>query len=106
MTETDQDRPEPADDEIALEEALEQENEKQPLSLEIKVETKSACERHVTVTISAEDIDRYFSEQFDELMPKASVPGFRPGRAPASSSKAASESRSPIRSRARCCWTA
>lgn len=52
------------------------------LNLEVKVATKSACERHVTVTVSEEDIKRYFSKQFDELMPRASVPGFRPGRAP------------------------
>ena len=59
-----------------------QSEEKQKLSLEIKVEEKSACERHVTVLISREDVDRYFEEQFNELMPKAEVPGFRAGRAP------------------------
>lgn len=80
MTETDQERTE--NDEVALETALEQENAKEPLTLEIKVDSKSACERHVTVTVSEADIQRYFSEQFDELMPNASVPGFRPGRAP------------------------
>ena len=36
----------------------------------------------MTVTISRDDIDRYLSEAFDELAPKAEVPGFRPGRAP------------------------
>jgi trigger factor len=82
MTETDQDRTEEANDDIALEDALAQENAKEPLTLEIKVDSKSACERHVTVTVSEADIQRYFSEQFDELMPSASVPGFRPGRAP------------------------
>ena len=82
MTETDQDRTEEANDDIALEDALAQENAKEPLTLDIKVDSKSACERHVTVTVSEADIQRYFSEQFDELMPSASVPGFRPGRAP------------------------
>ena len=43
---------------------------------------KSACERHVTVTVSREDIDRYFDNSFSELMGKAEVPGFRAGRAP------------------------
>ena len=80
MTETDQERTE--NDDVALEAALEQENAKEPLTLDIKVDSKSACERHVTVTVSEADIQRYFSEQFDELMPNASVPGFRPGRAP------------------------
>lgn len=52
------------------------------LSLEVKVDQKSACERHITVSISREDVDRYFKESFSELMPKAEVPGFRHGRAP------------------------
>jgi len=56
--------------------------EKPKLNLDIKVDKPSACERHVTVTIDRQDVDRYFNEQFDELMPKAEVPGFRPGRAP------------------------
>lgn len=59
-----------------------QEEEAQSLTLEVTVESPSACERHVTVLISREDVDRYFNEAIDELMPKASVPGFRPGRAP------------------------
>ena len=58
------------------------EEEKTPLTLEVKVDTRSTCERHVTVTISREDIDRYFDKEFSDLMPKAHVPGFRPGHAP------------------------
>ena len=54
----------------------------QRLALEVKVDTRSTCERHVTVTIPREDIDRYFDKEFTELMPTAHVPGFRPGRAP------------------------
>ncbi len=56
--------------------------EKQPIKLEVNVETKSSCVRHVMVNIPREEIDRYFSKQFDELLPKAEVPGFRIGRAP------------------------
>ena len=55
---------------------------KQPMQLDVKVEEKSACVRHVTVTISRDEIERYFSKQFDDLLPKAEVPGFRVGRAP------------------------
>jgi len=58
------------------------EEEKPKLSLGVKVDTKSACERHVTVTVTREDIDRYYKDAFDDLQPKAEVPGFRPGRAP------------------------
>ncbi len=56
--------------------------ELQKLTLDVKVDKKGACERHVTVTVSREDIDRYFRLAFDRLAPKAEVPGFRAGRAP------------------------
>lgn len=56
--------------------------EKQKLSLQLKVDSPSACKRHVTVTIPRADIERYFTEAFDDLVPKAEVPGFRAGRAP------------------------
>jgi trigger factor len=52
------------------------------LSLEVKVDTRSTCERHIGVTIPREDIEKYFDKEFSELMPTAHVPGFRPGRAP------------------------
>ena len=56
--------------------------EKQQLDLEVKITEPSACQRHVTVTISEEDVKRYFSDAISEMMPKASIPGFRAGRAP------------------------
>ncbi len=56
--------------------------ETQKLHLDVRIEPRSACQRHITVTIPREDIDRYFDEAFRELMPTANVPGFRPGRAP------------------------
>ena len=62
--------------------STEDEEEAQTLALEVKVETRSTCERHVTVTIPREDIERYFDKEFSELMPTAHVPGFRPGHAP------------------------
>jgi trigger factor len=57
-------------------------DESPPLDLDVRFTSPSACERHVTVTISRADIDRYFDEAFDEMMPTAAVPGFRVGRAP------------------------
>ncbi len=56
--------------------------EKVKLTLEVKIDKPSACERHVTVGVSREDVDRYLKEQFDEVAPKAELPGFRAGRAP------------------------
>ena len=52
------------------------------LDLVVNIDSPSACERHVTVTVSRADIDRYFDDAFSELVPTASVPGFRAGRAP------------------------
>jgi trigger factor len=69
------------DSAIATEEA-EEDQEDQPLNLEVTVERPGACERHVTVTIAREDINRYYDDAYSELMPSAEVPGFRPGRAP------------------------
>src|SRR5215470_5022267 len=56
--------------------------ERQRLNLEVKIDAPSACQRHVTVKIPQEDVERYFDQAFGELMPEAQVPGFRAGRAP------------------------
>ncbi len=52
------------------------------LSLDVKIESPGTCQRHVTVTVSEADVERYFDDQIGEMMPKAVVPGFRAGRAP------------------------
>ena len=68
------DEGQPADGEA--EEATEE------LNLEVAIDQRSACERHITLTIPREDIDRYYEKEFSELVTSAQVPGFRPGRAP------------------------
>ena len=50
--------------------------------MDVKIDPRSACERHITVAVAREDIDRYFDKEYSELMPTALVPGFRPGHAP------------------------
>jgi len=60
----------------------EQAEEPQKLDLSIKVDTPSACQRHVTVTIKREEIERYYDKAFSDMMTTAAVPGFRSGRAP------------------------
>jgi len=67
-------------DEQASDVALEEES--QELDLQVEVASPSACERHVTVTVSRADVDRYLDDAYGELMSTASVPGFRAGRAP------------------------
>ena len=58
------------------------EQETTNLELSVDIDETSSCGRHVTVTIPREEIERYFAMQFDDLVPKAEVPGFRPGKAP------------------------
>ena len=58
------------------------EDEDQLLSLDVEVDQPSACERHVVVKIAPEDIERYKDDAYEELLPSAEIPGFRPGRAP------------------------
>lgn len=52
------------------------------LDLEVDIKEVGACQRHVTVTVSRADIDRYLDKSYSEMMGTANVPGFRPGRAP------------------------
>lgn len=63
-------------------ETEEGQEETQRLNLEVKIDSPSACQRHVTVKIPHEDVERYFDKVFAEMMPTAQVPGFRAGRAP------------------------
>jgi trigger factor len=76
--------PEVSETELNSEASAGAEDEEQPqrLALEVTVDVRSTCQRHVTVTVPREDIDRYFDKEFTELMPTVQVPGFRPGRAP------------------------
>ena len=83
----------PAVDDVAEEEVLAEEDDRQAaetegeekpekLDLKVAVDSRSACERHISVTVSRDDIERYFNNEFSELVGKAEVPGFRPGHAP------------------------
>ena len=60
----------------------EQESTKETLNNTVEIETLSACERKIVVTIPHEEIDRYFSKEYDDIIENANVPGFRKGRAP------------------------
>lgn len=70
----------PTDTDAAVDPTLQE--EKTRLNLEVSVQAPNPCQRHVTVMIPREDIERYFGEEYDKIMPEAQVPGFRPGRAP------------------------
>jgi len=58
------------------------EEAKERLNLDVKIEKTGACQRHITVTIPRDDIDKYYDAAYSDLMAKASIPGFRSGRAP------------------------
>jgi len=80
---TDQATPtEPVDPEAPVVEDQEVEEEQEPLALDVVVDRRGACQRHLTITVSRADIDRYFDNEFTELVKEAEVPGFRPGHAP------------------------
>jgi len=55
---------------------------KPELNLDVKIDVVSACERHVVVTIPRTEVERYRKDCFDEIVPKAEMPGFRQGKAP------------------------
>lgn len=61
---------------------FEGEDQAQKLNLNVDVEVKSSCERHVKIEVSREDVDRYFDQEYQTLTENASIPGFRPGKAP------------------------
>jgi trigger factor len=70
------------DEQAGAEGATEEASEPERLTLDVQIASPSACERHVTVTVSREDVDRYLDEAYSDLMATAAVPGFRVGRAP------------------------
>lgn len=61
---------------------LPDEVEKKPLQIEVKIDTTSTCERHVIVEIPEAEVDRYRADSYDDVVPKAELPGFRIGKAP------------------------
>jgi trigger factor len=82
MSAKDLDEPQVDETEAEVDEAVEGEAPPERLNLDVQIASPSACERHVTVTVAREDVDRYLDQAYSELMSTASVPGFRVGRAP------------------------
>lgn len=52
------------------------------LELVVKIDKPSTCQRHVVVTVPRSEMDRYFRNAFNEIAPKADLPGFRAGKIP------------------------
>jgi len=50
--------------------------------MDVKVEDAGVCRKKLSITIPRDEISKKFDERFTELEREATVPGFRPGRAP------------------------
>lgn len=61
---------------------LEANDDVRKLTLNVDVQEKSACERHVKIEVSRDDVDYYFDREYDELQKTQAIPGFRVGKAP------------------------
>src|SRR5713226_8349208 len=56
--------------------------EKQKLAQAVDIRDIGPCKKHIKVSIDRADIDRLMDMRYKELMPDATVAGFRPGKAP------------------------
>ncbi|MEM8864477.1 MAG: trigger factor [Planctomycetota bacterium] len=70
------------DADVAVQDEGADEGEPAKLDLIVDIQNPSACERHVVVTVSRADIDRYFDDAYSGMMTEAQIPGFRAGKAP------------------------
>jgi trigger factor len=52
------------------------------LDLQLQIDKPGACQRHVVVTIPRAELERYFRKAYDEIAPRADLPGFRAGKIP------------------------
>ena len=59
--------------ETSTSDADDSEEDDERLNVEVQVNTTGACERHVVVTVSKEDIARYKDDAYNDLMPKAQI---------------------------------
>src|SRR5262249_29994846 len=62
--------------------AAEAQEEKRRLELAVDINDAGPCKKHLRVSIPRAEIDRQFEESLENLRKDATVPGFRPGRAP------------------------
>lgn len=58
------------------------ENAAEKLDMQADIKEVSSCQRHVKVTIAADEVAKYYNREVDEFADKAIVPGFRTGKAP------------------------
>jgi trigger factor len=59
-----------------------EEGEPEKLHQEVVLTEVGPCRKHIKVTVERGDIDKRLESKYSELVVDASVPGFRPGKAP------------------------
>src|SRR4051794_28790712 len=81
---TDETTPDAPVDEASAATATENGEADKPKKLKQTVEMQDIgpCKKHIKVIVERGDIDERLNEKFAELMKGATVPGFRPGKAP------------------------
>ncbi len=52
------------------------------LNQKVTVDTVGACQRHITVEVSTEDVNRIFEDEYKQVSADAQIHGFRSGHAP------------------------
>jgi trigger factor len=53
------------------------------IDLAVDIQSVGPCKKHLKITIPREEVDRQFGDSLKSMRREAAVPGFRPGRAPA-----------------------
>ncbi len=69
-------------EEKAEEKAEAEEPKAKKLEQTVEMKDVGPCRKHVKVTVDRKAIDERLKDKFGELVQKANVPGFRPGKAP------------------------
>ena len=52
------------------------------MELKVSVKDGKTCEKILKIEVAQGDVEREFDHFYEEVAPKAKVPGFRPGKAP------------------------
>lgn len=71
-------------DEVAVKsgEVADESTETKRIEMTVDVSDAGPCKKHVRVQIPESEVNRFFDNEFTDLVRNSAVPGFRPGKAP------------------------
>jgi trigger factor len=69
-------------DEASVDAPEASEEKKERIDLSVEIAEAGPCKKHLTVTVPRQEIERFFDNEFSDLVKSANVPGFRPGKTP------------------------